>query len=53
MTDYEKLGRLRRDLEEMRQDLAQRIAGDAPNKADLKILHERISRAIKALSPQG
>ena len=53
MTDYEKLARLRRSLEEMRQDLARRIGRDAANTADLIILHERVSRAIKALSPQG
>ncbi|WP_300581463.1 hypothetical protein [Marivita sp.] len=53
MSDYEKLTRLRRELEAMRQDLSQRIAQGAPGKPDLVILHERVSRAIKALSPQG
>ena len=53
MTDYEKVSRLRRALEELRQDLAQRIAGDTPNTGDLNILHERVGRAIRALSPQG
>lgn len=53
MSDYEKLGRLRRELEEMRRDLSARITQDAPDKTDLIVLHERISRAIKALSPQG
>lgn len=50
MTDYEKLARARRDLEETRNDLSRRIAEDAPDKADLVLLHERVGRAIKALS---
>lgn len=53
MSDYEKLGRLRRDLEEFRAELSQRIAEDAPGKPDLMVLHERVSRAIKALSGQS
>ncbi|WP_425072993.1 hypothetical protein [Sagittula sp. S175] len=53
MTDFEKLARLRRDLEEMRQDLSQRIADGDAGQGDLMILHDRVSRAIKALSPQG
>ncbi|MGR3366537.1 MAG: hypothetical protein ACU0CC_07640 [Sagittula sp.] len=53
MSDYEKLSRVRRDLEEIRSDLSQRIAKDGPGQSDLLILHERVSRAIKALSPQS
>ncbi|WP_165352890.1 hypothetical protein [Loktanella sp. IMCC34160] len=53
MSDYEKLSRLRRELEDIRKDLSQRMATDAEAKADLMILHERVSRAIRALSPQG
>lgn len=30
MTDFEKLARARRDLEETRNDLSQRIVEDAP-----------------------
>lgn len=52
MTDYEKLSRARQDLEAIRADLARRI-GEVPENADLTILHERVSRAIKALSGQG
>ena len=50
MSDYERLARARRDLEETRNDLSQRIAEDSPDKADLILLHERVCRAIKALS---
>lgn len=50
MSDYEKLARARRDLEETRNDLSRRISEDAPDKADLLRLHDRVSRAIKALS---
>lgn len=50
MTDFEKLARARRDLEETRNDLSQRIVEDAPDKEELILLHERVCRAIKALS---
>ena len=50
MSDYEKLARIRRDLEATRNDLSQRIARDAPDKADLVLLHDRVCQAIKALS---
>ncbi|NIY73144.1 hypothetical protein HCZ30_11965 [Marivivens donghaensis] len=53
MSDYEKLSRLRHALEDMRRDLSQRLMGEDAGKPDLEILHERISRAIKALSPDG
>ncbi|WP_193989105.1 hypothetical protein [Alloyangia pacifica] len=53
MSDFEKLGRVRRDLEEIRNNLSQRILEQAPGKADLVILHDRVCRAIKALSAQG
>ncbi|NIZ14469.1 hypothetical protein [Phaeobacter sp. HF9A] len=49
MTDFEKLARARRDLEDIRNDLAQRISDNESNKADLVLLHDRVSRAIKAL----
>lgn len=49
MSDYEKLARARRDLEETRNDLSKRIAEDTPDKADLVLLHDRVCRAIKAL----
>lgn len=51
MTDYEKVARFRQDLEAMRNDLSQRIETEKAGKADLIILHDRVSRAIKALSP--
>ena len=35
------------------KDLSQRIDRDTIDNGDLKILHERVSRAIKALSAQG
>ena len=53
MTDFEKVNRIRRDLEEMRSDLTRRIDRDTRGKPDLVILHERVSRAIKALSAEG
>ncbi|MEC9104915.1 hypothetical protein [Donghicola tyrosinivorans] len=53
MTYYEKLSHMRRDLEAIRAEVCQRISTDPTDKADLSILHERISRAIKALSGQG
>ncbi|MFW8635618.1 hypothetical protein [Cribrihabitans pelagius] len=53
MTDYEKLNRTRRDLEEIRAGLAARIGQARDSKPDLLVLHERISKAIKALSGQG
>lgn len=53
MRDYEKIGHLRRELEDIRKDLSQRIDRDMIDNGDLKILHERVSRAIKALSAQG
>lgn len=53
MTDYEKLGQTRRDLESIRTDLVSRIGNDHDANQDLLVLHERVSRAIKALSGQG
>lgn len=50
MTDYEKLARARRDLEETRNDLSRRISEETHDKADLILLHDRVCRAIKALS---
>lgn len=49
MSDYEKIACTRRALEKTRNDLARRIAEDAPNKADLIELHDRVRSAIKAL----
>ncbi|SET27787.1 hypothetical protein [Paracoccus homiensis] len=53
MSDYEKLKRACRELEEVRNDLSQRIADNDPDKRALVELHDRVSRAIKALSGQG
>ncbi|CRL10112.1 hypothetical protein NIT7321_00955 [Phaeobacter italicus] len=50
MSDFEKIARLRRDLETTRNDLSKRISEDAPDKASLMLLHDRVCRAIKALS---
>lgn len=53
MTDYEKLSRTRRDLEDIRTDLCERITSETGNTAELTKLHERVSQAIKALSGQA
>ena len=53
MTDYEKLNQTRRDLEDIRAGLAARIGRAGDCKSDLLVLHERVSKAIKALSGQG
>lgn len=49
MTDFEKVARVRCDLEKTRNDLSQRISEGAPDKAELVVLHDRVCRAIKAL----
>lgn len=53
MTDYEKLNQTRRDLEDIRSGLASRIGQAGACQSDLLILHERVSKAIKALAGQG
>lgn len=52
MSDYEKLSRVRRNLEEIRTDLSKRIAEGDGHQAELTNLHARVSQAIKALSCQ-
>ncbi|WP_417743198.1 hypothetical protein [Salipiger sp.] len=53
MTAFEKLALLRRELEEFRRELSQPALAEQITEADHAILHDRVSRAIKALSPQG
>ncbi|MFW2589475.1 hypothetical protein [Sagittula sp. SSi028] len=53
MTDYEKLSNARRDLEAIRADLCARMDKTESPSGDLSVLHERVSRAIKALAGQG
>lgn len=52
MNDFERISRIRRELETLRQDLWQRME-QTQEQRDLNNLHERVSRAIKALSGQG
>jgi hypothetical protein len=52
MNDFERISRIRHDLETLRQDLCQRME-QTHDQRDLNTLHERVSRAIKALSGQG
>lgn len=49
MSDYEKVSQARQNLEAIRADLSRRIAED-PEATGLTVLHDRVSRAIKALS---
>lgn len=53
MTDYEKLKHTCRELEDIRSGLAAQIGQEGAKNPDLLILHERVSKAIKALSGQG
>ena len=53
MTHFEKLRHIREDLDEVRKEIAAMIARDEGKSPDLVILHERVSKAIKALSGQG
>ncbi len=49
MTDHEKLVEVRRQLEDLRASLAQRIRSCAGSRNDLTDLHARVSKAIQAL----
>ncbi|EEX11645.1 hypothetical protein CSE45_4823 [Citreicella sp. SE45] len=53
MNAFEKLAQMRRDLEEIRRELTQPNPSEQITEADRAILHDRVSRAIKALSPHG
>ena len=50
MTDYEKVHTARRALEALRADLAARLPLEDDHKPDLLKLHDRVSKAIYALS---
>lgn len=52
MNDFERISRIRQELETLRQDLCQRME-QAQDQRDLNIVHERVSRAIKALAGRG
>ena len=52
MNDFEHISRIRQELETLRTDLCHRME-QAQDQGDLNLLHERVSRAIKALSGQG
>ena len=53
MTAFEKLSQMRRDPEAFRKELSQPPLCEQITETDRAILHDRLSRAIKALSPQG
>ncbi|WP_167733399.1 MULTISPECIES: hypothetical protein [Thioclava] len=53
MTHFEKLSRVRQDLEDIRKEIVAKIARDEGKSPDHVLLHDRVSRAIKALSGQG
>jgi|TARA_R110002072_G_scaffold146233_1_gene293074 hypothetical protein len=50
MTNYEKIHVARRDLEKLRTELIASIGTQKDRDPDLLILHERVSKAINALS---
>ncbi|WP_349581088.1 hypothetical protein [Sulfitobacter sp. NFXS29] len=50
MTNYEKIRIARRDLEKLRAELITSLNTQKDRDPDLLILHERISKAINALS---
>ena len=51
MTNYEKIKPARRDLEKLRAELIASLNTQKDRDSDLLILHERVSKAINALSP--
>ena len=53
MTHFEKLSRVRQDLEDIRNEIVAKIARDEGKTPELVLLHERVSKAIKALHGQG
>ena len=50
MTYYEKIHIARRELEKLRAELIAKLGSQDARDADLLILHERVSKAISALS---
>ncbi|WP_168797692.1 hypothetical protein [Aliishimia ponticola] len=53
MTDYDKLCMAKRQLEDLRADLAGKIATDPAAESTLIDLHARVSKALKALTAQA
>ncbi len=50
MTNYEKIRLARHDLEKLRAELIASLNTQKDRDPDLLILHERVSKAINALS---
>lgn len=53
MPEYEKLRSSIQSLEALRADLARRLEAHEGDERTLSDLHQRVSKALKALSAQG
>ncbi|SFN32403.1 hypothetical protein SAMN05216224_104123 [Thioclava dalianensis] len=53
MTHFKKLSRARQNLEDTRKEIVAKIAEDEGKTPELALLHERVSKAIKAFHGQG